>query len=211
LDITAKLEIYKHGPSDWHGDDSATIQHATLLEILRVYEAQATKPKIAIFGFSRGAMISLWLANSLAERGIQVDIVLLMDPVDMTTSIPDSAAVIQNGVKKVVVFGPSLNSQNKDHINFTRMSEESRIHRAPNNSSTDLKHVMYDASHGALGGSPGFNDEEEGINYNYPVDRQSSIAVHQQIVSELRSVGIDVHSVEAERFGFPLNNPVSRM
>lgn len=210
LDIAAKLEIYRHGPDDWDGDDSNVIYQQALDDIIRVYEAQSSKPKIAIFGFSRGAMISLWLANSLAERGIQTDIVLLMDPVDMTMSIPESAAIVRSGIKKLVIFGPEVGGINVDHLPFERMSQSGRISAHPWNSSTEIVRFDENASHGAFGGAPGYNDRGEIINYDYALDRSNSIFVHNEIVRQLRSVGIEVLSVNEADYGFPLLNPTRR-
>jgi hypothetical protein len=87
------------------------------------------------------------------------------------------------------------------------MSINDRIELAPFNHTTEIRRYNYDASHGSLGGEPGFNDDEEGDDYNYLLDRSNSISVHDLIILNLREAGIDASLVDHDEFGYPLQNP----
>ncbi len=140
LDIVAKYEIYKHGPDRLLGV-TPTITNPTLQEVFHC-TTLAAKTKIAIIGFSRGAMTALWLANSLSNVGIPVDIAILMDPVDMSWPI----LLLQLRSKVASKCWSFLDLRSAVLMltitNFRRMSINGRIELSQFNHTTEIKRYI---------------------------------------------------------------------
>jgi hypothetical protein len=199
---------------------------------------------IALVGWSRGGMIALWAANRLVGMPgrqppalpRQVSFVGLYDPVDMSPSIPsnpipglEDAAEIQPGVKSVTIVGPSETPNNNvdypvgwpsywlgfilepDPI-FVRMSQNGRIQAL--GGETTVERIDYNASHGAIGGCPGYSAHLVSIpdgGYDYQVDVERSILSDRTIRKGMRAAGLDfVPSREDEWYGFPVTRPAVR-
>jgi hypothetical protein len=64
----------------------------------------------------------------------------------------------------------------------------------------------YNASHGAIGGTPGYNDDNldppDG-QYNYGEDRRNSILADRDVRAGMRAAGIDVPDHPDPWYGFP--------
>ena len=207
IDAHAKYELFLHGPDDWFdGSDSPGIHDEAFNFIASTYNSATNKPKIAIVGFSRGAMIAQWVANDLSDAGIGVDYVGLMDPVDMAFSIPDSEGQVESGIKRLTIVGPVEGAGNVDYGSFVRMSLQTRIFPAPGNNTTLIARFFLNASHGSIGGTPGYNDEAEDNEYDYLLDRQNSITTYEIIVAGLLAEGIDIRGIDESEYGFPMTN-----
>ena len=220
VDAKVKFAKYYAGPANLAtGSDSDDIHAQAFQYIKTVYVAAQIKPKIALVGWSRGAMIAQWVANDLADEGISVDFVGLYDPVDMASVIPPSAVIVAQGIKNVYVIGPSAVG-NFDYPTFTR--ESGNIIKASNNETSNIFFLMMNASHGSIGGTPGYNDVEDSIfysdnseavntSYDYVVDSSNSIFADSTIRFGLIYSGIDMKFISGLRYGFPILNPVNTL
>jgi hypothetical protein len=197
------------------GSDAIDIHNSVLAAVVNDYNSAPadSKPKIVIVGWSRGAMIAQWVANSLATSSISVDFVGEYDPVDMSTYIPDEQRFIQTGVKRVVTLGP-LGGGNRDFYIFKRMAVGGWIELNEGNSTTFLAQFYLNASHGAIGGTPGFNDnslrfwgEIQNTDYAYVTDRNESMVADEIIRAQILALGIFVPVVVD--YGFPGVNPTN--
>ena len=217
---------YDYGPKNQKtGSDSDDIHDQLLNSVRTEYLAAPDddKPKIALLGWSRGAMIALWIANDLAGEGIPVEFVGLYDPVDMSLQIPDIESRVRNGITRLAIIGPTP-EVNIDYPLFLRMALADdygyRIRPEPGmdgriaNTSTLISRFWLDASHGGIGGTPGFNDigirfwgEDWNTDYSYSSDRANSMTADEIIRMQLLAVGIDVPLVN--NYGFPLSNPTN--
>jgi hypothetical protein len=169
----------------------------------------------------------LWVANDLSTRGILVGYVGLFDPVDMSDTIPDyTFRQVQPNVGQVTIVGPTMDASNLDWLIFERLAwnevgagfNEPYIRNAFGNDNTFISLSLLNASHGAIGGVPGYNDqtgyqgyvawsEVFNTDYSYPVDRHNSIVSDQIVRSGLRSRGWQVAVIADLEYGFPVANP----
>ena len=152
--------------------------------------------------------------------GITADFVGLYDPVDMAEVIPDDESLVEPLIDRVAVIGPGpglrATTANWDYPAFVRMSQGSTIRRELWNSHTIIAHSLMNASHGAIGGSPGYNDtgilswgESVNAQYNYAEDRINGIRADELVRGGLRAEGWYVRDVGVNEYGFPLANPTS--
>ena len=84
------------------------------------------------------------------------------------------------------------------------------------NTNTIIDHFLTNASHGSIGGTPGYNDggnltygERVNLFYNYSVDRANSILSDEVVRQALRIQGWEVRFIGKEEYGFPTYNPTA--
>jgi len=205
---TRVIAQYHFGPVT-DGGNSGLIYSRARNDALSSFSSLRVHPRIAIVGWSRGAMIGLWLGNDLATRGIKVDLVGLYDPVDMAGPIPDSTVYVLSGIDRVVVTGPFIGASNKDYdtgiVQFWRSDDA--IARAANNNRTVIPKYKFNASHGALGGFPGYNDASEGSSYDYTLDRYNAYVADDLVRIGLQVEGVRVSRRSESEYGYPTYNP----
>jgi hypothetical protein len=241
------MTIYTYGPSDGpRGWDSDDIQRDVVARANDIIKDAGGGTKVALVGWSRGAMIALWVANELSAPVLQVigmqrtvEFVGLYDPVDMSTAIPDdqhgprvNAARIQPGIRRVTIVGPKETPNNNvdypvglpsywlgliltpDPV-FVRMSQNDRITAL--GGTTVVTRIEYNASHGAIGGCPGYNVHLVSIpdgRYDYALDVERSILSDTDIRDGLRAAGLDFvpdrGDPDEDWYGFPTIRPVTR-
>ena len=92
------------------------------------------------------------------------------------------------------------------------MSQDGRIRRELGNSHTDIVRNLLNASHGAIGGAPGYNDtgvltwgESVNQSYSYLWDITNSTLADELVREGLRAEGWYVREIGS--YGFPLFNP----
>jgi hypothetical protein len=157
----------------------------------------------------------------------------------MSTAIPDdqhgprvNAARIQPGIRRVTIVGPKETPNNNvdypvglpsywlgliltpDPV-FVRMSQNDRITAL--GGTTVVTRIEYNASHGAIGGCPGYNVHLVSIpdgRYDYALDVERSILSDTDIRDGLRAAGLDFvpdrGDPDEDWYGFPTIRPVTR-
>jgi pimeloyl-ACP methyl ester carboxylesterase len=226
------MTYYSYGPSDGpRGEDSDDIALNVLKQTEEIIRDAGGGTRVALVGWSRGAMIALSVANELSQpaqgKEWTVEFVGLYDPVDMSSSIGDDAAVIHDGIRRVVIVGPKLLQEEFYNVDypvglpsywlgfvlepdpvFVRMSRG----RITSNGRTSVDYKVYNASHGGIGGCPGYNgqlvDAPDG-SYGYDLDRQNSIRSDKDIRNGMRVAGLDfVPDRNEDWYGIPKIRPV---
>jgi pimeloyl-ACP methyl ester carboxylesterase len=236
------MTIYRYGPV-WTGTDSDDIQRDVVARANEIIRDAGGGTKVALVGWSRGAMIALWAANELSGPAAQVagmhrtvEFVGLYDPVDMATAIPsdehvrgDNAARIQPGIRRVTIVGPKETPNNNvdypvglpsywtgliltpDPV-FVRMAQNDRITAL--GGTTVVDRIDYNASHGAIGGCPGYNVHLVSIpdgRYDYELDVERSVLSDKDIRNGMRTAGLEfVPSRAKDWYGFPTIRPATR-
>ena len=230
------MTIYNIGPTQ-AGFDCAEIQTSVVNEANRYIEEAGGDTIVALVGWSRGAMIALWAANDLVgmpgrpqpSKARQVAFVGLYDPVDMSTEIPsdDHAGRIQPGVGRVTIVGAAESPNNNvdwpvgwpsgwNDIPFWRMAQTSDItgefRITPSGDATVVERYSYNASHGSIGGTPGFSRHLVSIPdgaYDYVLDRERSILSDKNIRDGMRASGFSfVPDRTEDWYGIPTDRPV---
>ena len=226
------MTFYSYGPSDGpRGEDSDDIALHVLEQAEEIIRDAGGGTRVALVGWSRGAMIALSVANELSHSAQRedwtVEFVGLYDPVDMSSAIGDDAAVIHDGIRRVVIVGPKLLQEEFYNVDypvglpsywlgfvlepdpvFVRMSRG----RITSNGKTIVDYKVYNASHGGIGGCPGYNghlvDAPKG-SYRYDKDVEFSIASDTDIREGMRAAGLDfVPNRNRAWYGFPVTRPV---
>ena len=212
--VNATITRFFDGPNI-AGTDSDTRHDEVLMWINGTLANYNGRAQIAIVGYSRGAMIASWVANDLSAAGQSVRFLGMFDPVDMALSIPGSSKSIQPGIDCVVVIGPAYlanhdyqNSSGTDNITIDR--ESGNIALAAGNTTTSVSTVTLDASHGAMGGTPGYNDgaETDLDGYNYATDVANSINGDHLMRISLKAKGFGVELLSSNQYLFPATNPI---
>jgi hypothetical protein len=230
------MTIYNIGPTG-PGLDCAEIQTSVVNEANRYIEEAGGDTIVALVGWSRGAMIALWAANDLVgmpgrpqpTTARQVAFVGLYDPVDMSMDIPDAnwdpgnrngwgygAGGVQPGIGRVTIVGATeatdANARsNVDYPVFWRMAQRNRITAL--GGATVVERIPLNASHGSIGGTPGYNPQlvsRPNGDYVYSTDRENSIVSDQVIRSGMRAAGFDfVPDRKEDWYGIPKDRPVT--
>ncbi len=94
-----------------------------------------------------------------------------------------------------------------DWFSSGQNTQAARLTRASGNTNTFIARAFYNASHGSIGGTPGYNDGQEGADYDYVIDRKNSILADQIMRAGLLAEGIDIVLIDDDEYGFPLVNP----
>ena len=208
---------FRDGPEAL-GLDSGDIHNQVLSDIQGWASANNNKVRIAIAGWSRGALIASWVANDLSELGISVQVVGMFDPVDMSGgAIPyDNSRNMRPLVQHVVTVGGI--GDNVDYSTWPRAFLE--VVRQAGNTTTVITPYPLNASHGAIGGTPGYNDAASYLNpsgmgaeqdgsYSWTTDKNSSAAADVIIRAALIAACFGVEqlpNVTPASYGFG-NNP----
>ena len=220
--------IYSHGPAETDGGDSQVIFKAVVTAAEGKIRESGGGTNIALVGFSRGAMIASGIANALSNPppgspARQVAFIGMYDPVDMSHAIPAKWARVDARVKNVTIVGPSGGRDPAFNVDypvgwpsptdppFTRMALNNRI--TITGAETNVSRFSYNASHGALGGTPGFNKRHaDGGEYNYSRDVRNSILADEKIRDGMRAAGFDF-APERDKswYGFPDKRPSASM
>ena len=187
---------------------------------------------IALVGWSRGAMIASGVAHellTLADGDLPrtVAFIGMYDPVDMSNGIPPAWATIHAGVQAVTIIGPTADGQTEDAFNvdypvsgyrgvdnwtFERMARGNRITTAQG-AAAEPQRILYNASHGAIGGTPGYNKRHRDggafpENYDYTLDVRDSIRADKGVRAGMRAAGLPfVPDRDAAWYGFPDDRP----
>jgi hypothetical protein len=184
---------------------------------------------IDIIGWGRGAYAAMRIARRLKEEGVRdldgtwtknipVRFLGLYDPVDMTFyDAPTwsegrfSQNVISSNVKTAVaiigkkegVFGSEVDYDNGSApwYNWTRMDIQW-------NRQTSAKIEKLGATHGAIGGCPGYSPFwSVPIGYDYPHDRRMSILADRSMRSSAEAAGVPIRVLSSLEYGFSSNSP----
>ena len=165
-------------------------------------------------------MIALWLGNDLANPaanalGRSVSFVGLYDPVDMSPFFDASA--VDEKIASITIVGPEIvdawdpevEFNNVDYPHFVRMALNNRI---TTSGDTQVVRQFYNASHGAIGGTPGYNPDmwsQPLGSYNYEQDVSASISADRDIRAGLQAAGFWwVGLPDPEWYGFPEDRPI---
>jgi len=154
------------------------------------------------------------VANDLSDINIPTEVLGEYDPVDMAGSIPDAEAAVATQVTEIVIMGPEYEpNQNLDYDTFWRMSWYDRITAQTGNTRTIFNRPSrFFATHGSLGGTPGYNDgwESSHTAYLYALDRTESMRADRYFCGILRArLNIVIRNISDSEYGFPLNNPTT--
>jgi hypothetical protein len=227
------MTYYTAGP-DQNGplDDSAVVFERARDAARALTQDAGGGTTIALVGWSRGAMIASGVAHALltladGDLPRTVAFIGMYDPVDMSNGIPPAWATIHAHVQAVTIVGPTADRQTEDAFNvdypvsgyrgvdnwtFERMALENRITTAQGAAAVPQR-KFYNASHGALGGTPGYNKRhrdggEFPENYDYGLDVQNSILADKDIRAGMRAAGLKfVPDRDAAWYGFPDDRP----
>ena len=220
------------------GTDCGEIQTSVVNEANQYIEEAGGDTIIALVGWSRGAMSALWAANDLVgmpgrprpTTARQVAFVGLYDPVAMTPDKPgDSLSLsteIQPGIGRVTIVGGEEKDSGKprnnfdypvgwptlpDDIPFFRMAWGNRI--SPLDGATVVERTLLNASHGSIGGTPGYNPHlvsPPNGDYVYATDRENSIKSDRYIRAGMRAAGFSfVPDRDPDWYGIPEVRPVT--
>jgi hypothetical protein len=169
----------------------------------------------------------------------QVAFVGLYDPVDMSTDIPDAnwdpgnrtgwgygAGGVQPGIGRVTIVGgqekgkgePANNvdypvgwPSGKNDLIFPRMAQGNWI--AALDGATVVERTLLNASHGSIGGTPGYNPNlvsPPDADYVYATDRENSIRSDWLIRTGMRASGFSfVPDRDEGWYGIPKVRPVT--
>jgi len=169
----------------------------------------------------------------------QVAFVGLYDPVDMSTDVPDAnwdpgnrtgwgygAGGVQPGIGRVTIVG-GQEKENRDPANnvdypvgwpsgkndliFPRMAQGNWI--AALGGATVVERTLLNASHGSIGGTPGYNPHlvsPPNGDYVYATDRDNSILSDMLIRTGMRASGFSfVPDRDPDWYGIPKVRPVT--
>ncbi|MEX0670209.1 MAG: hypothetical protein WD060_07120 [Pirellulales bacterium] len=227
------MTYYTAGP-DQQGpfDDSGAVFRRARDAARALIQDAGGGTTIALVGWSRGAMIASGVAHALLKLADgdlprTVAFIGMFDPVDMSNEINPAWATIHADVQAVTIVGPTADRQTETEFNvdypvsgydgfdnwtFERMALENRITTAAG-ATTELKRKVYNASHGAIGGTPGYNlRHRDGgdfpTNYDYADDVRNSIRADKDVRAGMRAAGLTfVPDREAPWYGFPAKRP----
>ncbi|MEQ1828487.1 MAG: RHS repeat-associated core domain-containing protein [Pirellula sp.] len=217
---------YDYGPSDGkYASDLPEIEeraYKKLIEFRSESPSNKNEP-IDIIGWSRGAYSAMRLAQRLKIEGlpngdgtwttnIPVRFLGLYDPVDMTfydgptlSEGYGSQNWVTGNVATVVwlhgVEGGSLNRRDYDSgsapwYNWPRMD------LTWNTAKTRVINLPMEATHGAIGGTPGYSPDNLAL-YNFKLDRDRSIEADTRMRQEASRVGVPISVLPASAYGFP--------
>ena len=218
------MTIYSPGPAQTDGGDSKGIFTAVVAAAEAKIRASGGGTTVALVGFSRGGMIGAGVANALVNPppgslARQVAFVGMYDPVDMSPTIPAEWARIDPRVKNVTILGPNSGRDRDFNVDypvgwpsptdppFSRMSLNNRI--TVTGTATNVSRFSYNASHGALGGTPGFNKNHTDTgSYNYSLDVRASIRADQDLRNGMRGAGLEFVPERGRAwYGYPATRP----
>ena len=227
------MTYYTAGP-DQQGlsDDSGVVFRRARDAARALIQDAGGGTTIALVGWSRGAMIASGVAHDLLKLADgdlprTVAFIGMYDPVDESNGIPPAWATIHADVQAVTIVGPTADRQTRDEFNvdypvsgyrgidnwaFERMARGNRITTAAG-ATTELKRKFYNASHGAIGGTPGYNKRhrdggEFPENYNYGLDVQNSILADKDVRAGMRAAGLTfVPDRDVAWYRFPDQRP----
>jgi RHS repeat-associated protein len=218
------MTIYSHGPAETDGGDSKAIFNAVVAAAEGRIRESGGGTTIALVGFSRGAMIASGVANALSNPPAgsparQVAFIGMYDPVDMSHTIPAKWARVDARVENITIVGPSSGRDASFNVDypvgsvdwgdppFTRMALSNRI--TVTGPATNVSRFSYNASHGALGGTPGFNKRHaDGGEYDYLEDVKNSIRADGKIRAGMRAAEFEFVPVRDRAwYGFPDKRP----
>jgi len=218
------MTIYKPGPAEGLGGDSDNIYTAALEEANNQIDDAGGGTKVAIVGWSRGGMIAIGLANQLSNPLLAgalprtVEYVGLYDPVDMADTIDPAWNVVDAKVNALTIVGPQSDAIphfNVDYVGtagFRREAlQDTGQWRITHAGDVYVRRRFLNASHGAIGGTPGYNkrnlDPPQG-QYDYTIDREESIRADRYIRDRAREAGFDFLPNRADPwYAFPLTRP----
>jgi RHS repeat-associated protein len=216
--------IYSPGPAQYDGGDSVIIANA----VAAATEAQIRRAgggtTVFVAGFSRGGPIAARVAAMVANPppgspARQVAFVGMYDPVDTSYTLPNAWARIDPKLRNVTIVGPAGGRDPKFNVDypvgwpspidlpFVRLSLNGRI--TTTGTATNVSRFQYNASHGALGGTPGFNRQHvDSGPYDYTRDVRHSIDADRDIRNGMQRAGFDFIPIpEQAWYGFPATRP----
>ena len=232
------MTIYNIGPTG-PGMDCGEIQTSVVNEANRYIAEAGGDTIVALVGWSRGEMIALWAANDLVgmpglpqpATARQVAFVGLYDPVALTPDKPGDSfwlsTEIQPGIGRVTIVGGEEKDSGRPSNNFDypvgwpntfsgdlifpRMAWGNRI--SPLDGATVVERTLLNASHGSIGGTPGYNSHlvspPDG-GYVYATDRENSIKSDRLIRTGMRASGFSfVSNRKEDWYGIPEVRPVT--
>jgi len=171
---------------------------------------------IDIIGWSRGAYSAMRLAeklkNGLTFRALpatlNVRFLGLYDPVDMTLFDPSGAwgthDFISSNVQNVVwahgVEDSTGSMRDYDEESFFYYNWP-RI-QTRWGGTTRMTNLALEATHGAIGGTPGYSPSEP-TNYNYSHDIQMSVKTDTTMRTIASGLGVPISVISSPSYGFP--------
>lgn len=174
---------------------------------------------IDLIGWSRGGLAVNEVARKLHIEGcscdggktshqVRVRFLGLYDPVDMTWYAGTNDNVIPPNVDAVAnVYGfedPSDTYKGVDYdrgigTNWPRMNK-GYGHSIIRDNYTGLP---LNATHGAIGGCPGYSGKQQPNGYSYTRDRRASIEADQAIRRAANKAGVPIEVLNEDDYGFP--------
>lgn len=167
---------------------------------------------IAIVGWSRGATVALWMANVMHAEGVNVDFLGLYDPVDKSGWIPNSLTRSANTGGTVAGVASQEGTENKDYIvEMPRLLDLTFIQELTENEIAGVQKKLFNASHGALGGIPGYNDvwqeDARGMNHNYSYSTDVWASEEADMYIREKAVGSGIVINPTPVYMFPEEDP----
>jgi RHS repeat-associated protein len=171
---------------------------------------------IDIIGWSRGAYSAMRLAeklkNGLTFRALpatlNVRFLGLYDPVDMTLFDPSGAwgthdfisSNVQNvvwahGVEDSTGSMRDYDEESAFYYNWPRIQTRW-------GGTTRMTNLALEATHGAIGGTPGYSPSEP-ENYNYSYDIQMSVKTDTAMRTIASGLGVPINVIASSSYGFP--------
>jgi RHS repeat-associated protein len=216
---SSKKKYYDFGPRNGtFASDLTAIEYKALkdLDHFRSQSSTNSNEPIDIIGWSRGAYSAMRLATRLADRNIKVRFLGLYDPVDMTFFdnysglSSDPYRVPWNVEHTFVAVGVDGLSNCRDYdddspfwFNWPRIRVR-QPYRSSEALTRSFKVSEYEATHGAIGGTPGYSpDPSIDRTYNYRHDVEQSIRVDTDMRTAARAAGVPVAQLAPSQYGFP--------
>ncbi len=206
------------GPNNWaFATDADDIHNDVVYYIRQQWLDNGGAGEVYIVGFSRGAGIATWVANTLSQnwtdgtgaaRGpISVEFLGLYDPVDHSGTIPDAQARnLPTTVANAMIIGND-DGDDQDYNYFDRIIDETNAGTNP------AWHTMnLNATHGSIGGMPGFNDSLDASEYpesKYDNDKLESESADITMRTSLRAAGLTIELLQHGDYGFPDDRPIN--
>jgi RHS repeat-associated protein len=217
---------YDYGPqNESSASDLQQIEEKAFQELIGYRRKNSTNHSepIDLVGWSRGAYAVLRLAQRLKVDGlpnadgswsnnVPVRFIGLYDPVDMTfydgPTLSEgfgSQSWVPGNVKNAVwVHGvESPGGHFRDYDDGSPFwFDWPRMNLSWHGAKTNMHDVPLQATHGAIGGTPGYSpDKLRG--YNFRLDRDRSIEADTRVRQIAASVGVPIPVIPATAYGFP--------
>jgi RHS repeat-associated protein len=223
---------YDYGPTDGKfASDMPAIEqrvYENLMRFRRQSSANRDEP-VDLIGWSRGAYAVLRIAQKLSRGSanpdgtwnsdpIPVRFLGLYDPVDMT--FYDDGAYLGRGSNNEVTFNVEnvVWAYGHEELGFNSWADGGNVDYDSGSwfwlnwprmkllwtkDATQMFKLPIEATHGAIGGTPGYSPDTSLQDYSWKDDIERSIQVDTLMRSTAASVGITIRTLSPQEYGFP--------